>query len=141
LTGVDRRRREELVRAAFETWNSGAMDVDRFAHPEGVVHSAVTNETYEGYEGIERWRSEIDEQFSRWELRVDEFRDLAPDGLVAIGSISMRGRASGVELEQPIVWLFRFRDELVFEMTVYADVEQGLAAAERAGGDQPNGGA
>jgi hypothetical protein len=109
------------------------MDVERFAHPEGVVHSAVTNETYEGYEGMERWRSEIDEQFSRWELRIDELRDLGPDGLVAIGAISMRGRASGVELEQPILWIFRFRDELISEMTVYADVEEGLAAARAAG--------
>lgn len=135
---MDRKRREELVRGAFETWNSGEMDVGRFAHPEGVVHSAVTSETYEGYEGIERWWSEINDQFSRWELHLDEFRDLEPGGLMAIGSISMRGRASGVELEQPVVWLFRFRDELILEMTVYADVEQGLAAAQRAGGGPPD---
>lgn len=122
------------MRGAFETWNGGAMDVDRFAHPEGVVHSAVTSETYEGFEGIERWRSEIDDQFSRWELRADEFRDLEPDGLVAIGSVSMQGRASGLELEQSLVWLFTFKDDRIFEMWVYADVDEGLAAADAAAG-------
>ena len=114
------------------SWNSGEVDLDRVADPESVVHSALTGETFRGYDGLERWMAEIRDQFDRWELRTDEFRDLAPDGLVAIGSISMRGRASGVELEQPIVWLFRFRDERILEMTVYADVDEGLAAAEEA---------
>ena len=123
------------MRGAFETWNGGEMDVARFAHPEGVVHSAVTSETYEGYEGIERWRSEIDDQFSQWELRVDEFRVVEPDGLVAVGSVSMRGRASGLELEQPLVWLFTFKDDRIFEMWVYADADEGRSAARAAGAE------
>ena len=131
---MDRARREQIVRDAFASWNSGSLDVTRFTHPEGKVHSGLTNETYEGRPGLERWMREIDDQFDRWELRVEEFHDLAPDGLVAIGSISMRGRASGVELEQPLVWLFRFRDDVIFEMTAYPDRAQGLAAAGLTGG-------
>ena len=131
---MDRTRREQLVRDTFASWNGGSLDVTRFTHPEGRVQSGLTNETYEGHAGLERWMAEIYDQFDRWELRVEEFHDLAPDGLVAIGSISMRGRASGVELEQPLVWLFRFRDDVIFEMTAYPDRDEGLAAAGLASG-------
>ena len=131
---MERERREAIVRDAIALWNSEPAEATRYSHPEGVVRSALTGETYEGHAGLERWMTEIDEQFDRWELRADEFRDLEPDGLVVIGAISMRGRASGVELEQPVVWLFRFRDGLILEMSVYADVDEGLAAAREAGG-------
>jgi ketosteroid isomerase-like protein len=129
---VDFEERKALVRKVTEHWNAAPAEVTRYSHPQGVVHSALTGETYEGHAGLERWMREIDEQFDRWELRADEFRDLEPDGLVVTGSISMRGRASGVELEQPVVWLYRIRDELIYEMTVYTDIEEGLAAAEEA---------
>ena len=131
---MEREQREELVRAAFAHWNASPDEVTQFSHPEGVVHSAVTGETYEGHEGLRRWMTEIDEQFDRWELRADEFRDLPPEGLLVIGAISMRGRSSGIELEQPVVWHFRFREDLILEMTVFADVAEGLAAARAAGG-------
>ena len=131
---MDLARRERIVHDAFASWNSGTLDVTRFTHPDGRVHSGLTNETYEGHPGLERWMAEINDQFDRWELRSEESHDLPPDGLVVIGSISMRGRASGVELEQPVVWLFRFRDDVIFEMTAYPDRDEGLAAAGLASG-------
>jgi ketosteroid isomerase-like protein len=131
---MDRAQREAFVREAIAHWNLAPQEVTRYSHPESTVHSALTGETYQGHAGLERWMTEIRDQFDRWELRADEFRDLEPDGLVVLGSISMRGRASGVELEQPVVWLFRFRDELISEMTVYSDVDEGLAAAQDAAG-------
>ena len=126
---MDRARREQIVRDAFASWNSGTLDVARFTHPEGRVRSGLTNEIYEGHPGLERWMAEINDQFDRWELHSEEFHELEPDGLVVIGSISMRGRASGVELVQPVVWLFRFRDDVIFEMAAYPDRDEGLAAA------------
>jgi ketosteroid isomerase-like protein len=129
---VDLEARQQLVRDAFASWNSGELDIERYAHRDCIVHSALTGETHRGRAGLDRWMREIEEQFDRWVLRVDELRDLRPDGLIAVGLISMRGRASGVELQQPFVWLFRFRDDLISEMTIYTDVDEGLAAAEEA---------
>jgi hypothetical protein len=52
--------REELIRDIFERWNAGEREIDTAAvDPDAVVHSAMTNTSYTGYEGIRRWIAEM----------------------------------------------------------------------------------
>ncbi|MEK6276878.1 MAG: nuclear transport factor 2 family protein [Actinomycetota bacterium] len=123
-------KREELIHDLFERWNAGVREIDREAiDPQAVLHSAMTNSTYQGYDEIRRWMDEIDEQFERWELSVEESRELSDGSLLLLGQVNFRGRASGVEFDQPIGWLLRFSGERVSEMRNFPDHQRALDAA------------
>jgi ketosteroid isomerase-like protein len=122
--------REELIRREFDRWNAGEREIDpQFAHPDVVVHSAMTNASYHGYDGVRRWMVEIDDQFEDWRVSIDEFRGASDERLLALGTIHLRGRASGVEFDQPVGWLLTFAGERVTDMRSIPDHAQALEAA------------
>jgi ketosteroid isomerase-like protein len=103
--------RQDLVRDLFRRWNSGERELDPSeVHPDVVVYSAMTGNEFRGLEQVRRWTTEIDEQFENWDLTIDELRDVPGDGLLALGSVHFRGRASGVEFDQPMGWLVEFEE-------------------------------
>jgi ketosteroid isomerase-like protein len=123
-------RREELIRREFDRWNAGEREIDpEVVHPDAVVHSAMTDATYHGYEGGRRWMAEIDGQFENWHLSIDEFREASADRLLALGTIHLRGRASGVEFDQPMGWLLTFAGERLIGMRNIPDRAKALDAA------------
>jgi ketosteroid isomerase-like protein len=102
---------ERLVSEVWERWNSGDRRVDdETFHPEIEIHSVLTGDVYRGHEGVHRWVAEIDEQFERWDLTIDEIAERDPATVIARGTIHMRGRTSGVVLDQPASWLIEIRD-------------------------------
>jgi ketosteroid isomerase-like protein len=122
--------REELIRREFDRWNAGERPIDpQVLHPEVVVHSTMTNATYHGYEGMRRWMAEIDDQFETWHSSIDEFREASEGRLLALGTIHLRGRASGVEFDQPMAWLLTFAGERVIDIRTIPDHAQALEAA------------
>jgi ketosteroid isomerase-like protein len=101
--------REELVRAQFERWNAGEREVDTAEiHPDAVVYSAMTGNEFQGHDAVLEWMAEIDEQFEDWKLTIEEIRSASGDRLLVLGSVHFRGRASGVEFDQPLGWLYEF---------------------------------
>ena len=122
--------RVELIRRTFERWNSGDREIDaEAAHPDIVVRSAMTNAEYRGYDGMRTWMAEIDGQFGEWRTSIDEFREASADQVLALGTVHIRGRASGVEFDQPMGWLLRFADERVIEVRLIPDHAEALEAA------------
>jgi ketosteroid isomerase-like protein len=122
--------REELIRQEYARWNAGEREIDpQVVHPDVVVHSAMTNATYHGYEGGRRWMAEIDDQFEDWHLSIEEFKEASDDRLLGIGTIHLRGRGGGVEFDQPVGWLFTFSGERLMSITTFPDRAQALAAA------------
>jgi ketosteroid isomerase-like protein len=100
---------EQLVRRIFERWNTGERVLDPGEiHPDAVVHSAMTGDTFRGLDAVRRWMAEIDEQFEAWVLTIEEIRSVPGDRLLALGEVHFRGRASGVEFDQPMGWLIDF---------------------------------
>jgi ketosteroid isomerase-like protein len=56
------------------------------------------------------------------------------DGRVLVlGDLHMRGRESGVELDQPLGWLLTFRDGKLLRYEVFADQGEARRAAGLAG--------
>ena len=101
--------REDLVRDIYVRWNQGVRDLDsEEIHPDVVVYSAMTGDTYGGLDGVRCWMAEIDEQFDDWLLTIEEVRDVADDRLLLLGAVHFRGRASGVEFDQAMGWLIEF---------------------------------
>jgi hypothetical protein len=72
---------------------------------------------------------EIDQQFDTWQIRVGEFAHATGERLLALGSIYLRGRGSGIELEVPVGWLFEFRGDRIIRLTTFATHDEGRRAA------------
>jgi ketosteroid isomerase-like protein len=121
---------EELIRQEFDRWNAGERDPDpQVWHPDFVFHSSLTNATYQGYDGVRAWMAEIDNQFEEWYSSIDECRDASGERLLMLGTVHLRGRASGVEFDQPMAWLLTFSGAQVTELRTIPDHAQALKAA------------
>jgi ketosteroid isomerase-like protein len=119
----------ELVQSWFERWSEGDRDFSTDElHPDFQVISRLQREPFEGREGLHRWMQEIDEQFQEWELVGDEWRDTG-DRVVALGRVRLRGKGSGVGIDQPHGWLVEFKDGKVFRFRHFARPEDALEAA------------
>ena len=123
----------EVVRRCLDGWNRG--DVDAWldgAHPDIEWHSEV-RERMEGGEapvrGLDGMRGFWDEWHSIWELTIDvaEMRDLG-DTVLVLGTFRTRGEASGVDLEQPVAYVFEFEEGLARRVRAYLDPQLALEA-------------
>ena len=48
--------------------------------------------------------------------------------MVVLGNVHFRGRGSGVEADQPVAWVARFREEKLVRLQTYVDHQEALAA-------------
>jgi SAM-dependent methyltransferase len=127
---VRRDARVELMRQTFERWNAGEREVDpEIADPGIAIRSAMTSAEYHGYDGVRTWMAEIDEQFENWRVSTDRYRYTTDGRLLGLETVHVRGRASGVEFDQPMAWLLAFRGERLIELRTIPDHAEGLAAA------------
>ena len=119
----------ELVQSWFKRLNRGDRDLSTDElHPDFQVVSRLQDKPFEGREGLHRWMQEVDEQFRDWELVGDEWRD-AGDHVVVLGRLRLRGKGSGVGVEQPHGWLVEFKDGKVFRFRHFARPQEALEAS------------
>ena len=122
--------REELIRRELDRWNAGEREIDPQVLDHDVVfHSGMSNATYSGHDGVRCWMAEVDDQFEVWRGSIDEFSDAPGERLLVLGAIYLRGRASGVEFDQPMAWLLTFAGDRVTELRMIPDHAQALEAA------------
>jgi ketosteroid isomerase-like protein len=121
----------ELIREGFAGWNEGdydfilnsaAIDIEIFSR-----FGSLTREPYRGRRGVREWLAEIQLGFERFDLWLDEARDLADD-VLAIGGISFRARGSGIDMKERMSWVFEFREGRVARMRFYAPPTDALEA-------------
>jgi ketosteroid isomerase-like protein len=126
------RENVELVRPAYEAWNSGDLDAAlRNTHPrvEFVQDARVPGAVnLTGRPEVRAWLESFHET---WEW----FR-IAPERIEAVGGrvlvvarISAKGRVSGVELEQRVGHVLTLEDGRITRWESYADVADALEAA------------
>src|SRR5438270_916948 len=75
-----------------------------------------------------RWIAEIQATFDRFEVRPSDFRDLG-DRVLALGAIGLQGKASHIEIEQPMGWLLELRGGKLIRMFFYSSHAEALEAA------------
>jgi ketosteroid isomerase-like protein len=136
MTGDSARAAEHvrLLEEMIEIWNSGA-DAPELLDPEVEVltpFSSLKGAPYRGIDGYRQWRADIAEQFERWEMRLEEIRALSEERLLAVGLARVRGRGSGIELEQPAAGLVDFREGRIRRVGIFLSEEEALNAAARA---------
>jgi ketosteroid isomerase-like protein len=123
----------EAVRRSLDGWNRDDFEACvALAHPEiewvsEVAQRMAGSETvYRGREGMRRY---WDEWHAIWDvtIHVTEIFDLG-ETVVALARVQARGDASGIDLEQPVAYVFDFEDGLARRVRSYFDPEQALEA-------------
>jgi ketosteroid isomerase-like protein len=90
----------------------------RFAHlaDEGV---------FRGHEATRRYMEAVEESFEEVYAVVDGGLAVG-DIAVLVGSIHYRGRGSGLEADEPTIWVLTFRDGKLLRFQAFRDPEQVL---------------
>jgi ketosteroid isomerase-like protein len=127
------RENVDAMRRAVEAWNRGDANgfVESF-HPVGEWFSEIVRRV-EGAERVYRGRAEIrrfwDEWHSVWDMTIEvsEIRDLG-DTTLTLGRMRARGKASGIDLDEPVAYVGEFEGGLIRTLRAYLDPARALEA-------------
>ena len=120
----------DAFQRSTEAMNSGVVDIPGLIHPDVVFEPlrSRTEGAFVGHEGMQRFLDDTEDMFEIFEPSYPEVRDLG-DCLVAIGSIRIRARGSGVEVDVPSAAVVEYRDGLLWRYKDYGDARAALSAA------------
>ena len=124
----------EIGRRAFEAFNR--RDITAFLDlldpdVEWVpILAVLEGHVYRGHEDVQRWVEDLDPDWEFFEVYYEELQDLG-DRVLIFGHWRARGRASGVESEQPGTWLCEMKGVKVSRLQTFTDRSEALAAVGR----------
>jgi ketosteroid isomerase-like protein len=121
---------EDLVRRAYDAVNRRDFDtLATLIDPEfemDFTERVLNPATYRGEDGLRRFIDEVDELWE--ELRMDVDRVLVRgDEALAVGTITLKGRGSGLALANPMAQRWSVRDGRVLSLHATTDVDRALA--------------
>jgi ketosteroid isomerase-like protein len=124
----------QVVRRGFETVNAGEPDFSIY-HPALVYHPRADEpdpSPHVGREAFERLALGFLDSFSNAEFDVEELID-ADDLVIASTVMRGRGSASGADVTDAYVFVYRLRDGLIVEGWEYRTRGEALKAVGLAG--------
>jgi ketosteroid isomerase-like protein len=126
----------ETVREGIAALNRGdeaAMVATLDADVELIPLRAVLEGTvYRGHEGLRCWLRDMADDWTQFEVRLQELRDLERGCVLVRATMHLRGRSSGVVLDAPAAWLCDMHDGKVRRIRFFADSDAALAAVDEA---------
>jgi ketosteroid isomerase-like protein len=121
-----------LVRRLFEALSAGDLEAmtplieaDAELYP---MRAQLEGKVYRGHDGLRQLMAELDEDWEYVQMDVDEFREAGDEQLVCLGRLRTRGR-SGVDVDVPMGWLWRFRGGKAVYVKAFSNQEDALHAA------------
>jgi ketosteroid isomerase-like protein len=90
---------------------------------------SATEGAFVGPEGMRRFLADTAETFELFKATYTDIRDLGEGRLLAIGTIRMRGRGSGVESDVHSAAIVEFRNGLLARYRDYGDARIALQMA------------
>ena len=90
---------------------------------------SATEGAFIGPDGMRRFLADTAEAFELFKANYTDVRDLGEGRVIAIGTLRMRGRASGVETDIPTAAIIEFRDGVLVHYKDYGDRRLALEAA------------
>jgi ketosteroid isomerase-like protein len=119
----------DAFRRGTDAINAGGLEIESI-HPEVVFEPlrSRTEGAFVGHDGMRRFIEDTHEMFEVFHASYPDVRDLG-DRILAIGSIRMRGKVSGVETDVPTAVIAEFRDGLLLRFKDYGDARSALRAA------------
>ena len=121
----------ESVRRFVEAFNE--RDVDAIAAELGgdaelyPLRAQLEGKSYRGVAGVREMFADFDEDWQYLRIQVDDIRD-AGDQVAVVGRVRSRGRTSGVDLEVPIGFAFKFREGKAVYSRSYSEPDDALRA-------------
>ncbi len=92
------------------------------------LRAQLEGKSYRGPAGVREMFADFDEDWEQLRVEIDELRD-AGDQVAVRCHLRSRGRTSGVDLEVPIGFVWRFRDGKAVYMRSYSEPDDALRAA------------
>jgi uncharacterized protein len=121
----------ELVERLFHTFNSrdmaGFLDLLDQDVEWVPILGLLEGRVYRGHEDVQRWVEDLAPDWELFEVYYEELRDLG-DRVLIFGRWHARGRASGVESEQPATWLLEIKGGKVVRLQTFTDRAEALEA-------------
>jgi ketosteroid isomerase-like protein len=126
-------RNMEMVRRTFEAYAHEGVavvfplldrDVEVYSPPE-VANSGL-------YRGVDGYRAWTDAWFDAWDEFVIEPEDVEAVGETCVIAVCRQrgtGKASGIEVEQTMVYMWDFQDGRIVRFHLYMDRDAAVAAA------------
>ena len=90
---------------------------------------SATEGAFIGREGMRRFLADTAETFDLFKASYTDVRDLGDGRVLAIGTLRMRGRSSGVESDILTAAIVEFRDGVLVRYKDYGDARLALEAA------------
>jgi len=123
----------DLLRDSFERWNTGdrealLADIDPAIEIRVASAELTGVNAFHGHEGYREWHAAMEESFEVWQIEVDSFQEIG-NRVLALGRMHLRGRGSGVELDQETGWLVEIHAGKMTRFQAFLSHEQALAAS------------
>ena len=91
------------------------------------ILAVLEGRVYRGHKDVQRWVEDLDPDWEFFEVYYEEVHDFG-DRVLIFGHWRARGRASGVESEQPAIWLYEMKGGKVVRMHTFTDRAEALEA-------------
>jgi ketosteroid isomerase-like protein len=123
----------EVIEELAELWNAGDTEgVLRLYAEDAVTQTGPHWPEQATSRGRDEIRANMEEWEAMWETTkvvVDSLEEHGDDKVVAVGAWHIRGRASGIEGEMPLVILFTVRNGRVARLEWFENRDSAAAAA------------
>jgi ketosteroid isomerase-like protein len=134
----------EILQRAYAKLREGGPDaILEFIDPkfEAVAppELSVEPQTYRGHEGVKRWFDSFYDAVDEVRIEPEEYID-AGEHVVTPIRIVVKGHESGIEVAQPVTFLWTMRSGRAVKLQPYPDKQAALRALGRNGPD-PSGAA
>jgi len=115
----------------LEAWRRGAVDMsllDPDVNYEDTALPDHTGETYHGRKGVVRATERWIEHYEWLLIELEQIVD-AGDRLVSVQRVRAKARQTGVEFDEPLAYLWTFRNGKIVHFRSFRDPEQAMEAA------------
>ena len=119
----------DLVRSLYAAWRHGDWSSAEWADPEieFVVVDGPSPGIWTGVNGmVEGFRKVLD-AWEGYRGEAEEYREIDEEKVLALITVSGRGKASGLHVETPAANLFHIRDGKVTRLAIYWDRDLAFA--------------
>ena len=109
----------------------GAEATASLLHPRFELHMEtlfLDGKVYKGAKGFARWRGEMEELFAEQSFEPQGIR-FGGGGFVVLGRLRVKGKESGVEVDEPIAHYHEQKDGKLARLTMYSNIEEAMDAA------------
>jgi ketosteroid isomerase-like protein len=120
-----RRAYTALAERDFETLSELAVPDFELDITDRVLNPA----SYRGEQGLRQFLAEVDELWESMDMKIERLVE-RDDEVLALLLVDIKGRGSGLELQDRIAQRWTARDGKFVRMRVYADQEAALAEFE-----------